>query len=128
MAWWSIDIELKVLIVHQKATTLLKDGKMSVVLLGQHVQVVALCQLSLDLNRLSMDMWTTYCLDETKNNLKKINSLKGFQLTVSSLTSNVHSVHVYANEFELVVRSSAGNGVQHQSLETRGIDRRVMDQ
>ena len=72
MAWWSIDIELKVLIVHQKATTLLKDGKMSVVLLGQHVQVVALRQLSLDLNRLSMDMWTTYCLDETKNNLKKL--------------------------------------------------------
>lgn len=53
-----IDVELKVLIVHQEATTLFEDGEVGVVLLSQHVQVVALSQLGLDFNRLAVDVGT----------------------------------------------------------------------
>lgn len=58
-----IDVKLKVLIVHQEATTLLEDGKVSVVLLSQHVQVVTLCQLGFDFNRLTVDVRTACRVD-----------------------------------------------------------------
>lgn len=49
-----IHVELKILVVHQEAATLLEDGEMSVVLLSQHVQIVTLGQLSFDFNRLAI--------------------------------------------------------------------------
>lgn len=66
MARLLIGVELKVLIVHQKATTLFEDGKMSVVLLSQHVQIVALIQLSFDFNRLAVFVWPARRMDITK--------------------------------------------------------------
>jgi hypothetical protein len=45
MAWFLVDIQLKVLIVNKEATTLLENGEMSVVLLSQHIQVITLCKL-----------------------------------------------------------------------------------
>jgi hypothetical protein len=68
MAWLLIDVELKVLSVHQEAATLFEDGEVSVVLLSQHVKVVTLCQLCLDFNRLPMNVRTACGVDVTELN------------------------------------------------------------
>ncbi len=58
-----INIKLEVLVVNQKATSLLEDGKVSFVLLAQHIKIVTLCQLCLDFNRLPIHMGPTCAHD-----------------------------------------------------------------
>lgn len=54
-----IDVQLEVLIVHQKASSLFVDGEMSVIALCQQVHVVTMCQLCLHLNRLTVEVRPT---------------------------------------------------------------------
>lgn len=108
VAWLLVDVELKVLIVHQEATTFLEDGEVSVVLLCQHVQVVTLCQLSLHFDRLTVDVGTTCCVDVTKKCSVSYNDIKDKMKP----TSSVHSAHAYASGFEHAVRLTADSDGQ----------------
>lgn len=101
-----VDVELKVLIVHQEATTPLEDGEVRVVLLCQHVQVVTLCQLSLHFDRLTVNVGTTCRVDVTKRSLISHSSVEG----QSEPTSSVRSARAYASGSEHAVRSTAGSG------------------
>lgn len=65
MAWLLVDVKLKVLIVHQETTTLFKDREVRVILLRQGVKVVTLRQLSFDLDRLAMNVWTSCRMNVT---------------------------------------------------------------
>uniref|UniRef100_A0A8D8HG42 (northern house mosquito) hypothetical protein n=1 Tax=Culex pipiens TaxID=7175 RepID=A0A8D8HG42_CULPI len=61
-----VDVHLEVLIVDQEATTLLVDGKVSIIALRQHVQVVSVRKLGLHLDRLTVQMWTANRVDVAK--------------------------------------------------------------
>lgn len=50
VAWLLVDIQLKILIVDQEAATLFENGKMCVVALTQHVQIITVIQLGFDFN------------------------------------------------------------------------------
>lgn len=55
-----VDIQLEILIVDKKATSLLIDGKMRIIALCQQVHIVAMRQLCLHLDPgLAMHIWTT---------------------------------------------------------------------
>lgn len=66
MSWFFVNIHLEVLVIHKEATTLLVDGEVRIVTLRQHVQVVSVCKLCFDLDRLPMQMWTANCMDITE--------------------------------------------------------------
>lgn len=66
MSRFFVNIHLEILVIHKEATTLLVDGKMCIVTLRQHVQVVSVCKLGLDFDRLTVEMWTTNRVDVAK--------------------------------------------------------------
>lgn len=64
MSWLLVNIQLEILIVDEEATTLLVDGEMGIVTLGQQVHVVAMRQLGLHLDAgLSMDIGASLSVD-----------------------------------------------------------------
>lgn len=63
MRWFSINIQLKILIVDEKTPTTFEDGKVRIVTLGQHVQVVPMRQLSFYLNHLTAYFRPTNCMN-----------------------------------------------------------------
>lgn len=53
MPWFSVNIQLKILIIDEKAPTAFEYSEVRIVTLGQHVQVVPMRQLSFYLNHLA---------------------------------------------------------------------------
>lgn len=66
MAWIFVNIHLEILVIHKEAATLFVDGKVSVVTLREHVQVVSVCKLCFYFNRLPVKMWTTNRMNITE--------------------------------------------------------------
>lgn len=53
MSGLAVNVKLEVLVVDEEAPTPLEDGKVRVVPLGQHVEVVPVSELGLDLHHLA---------------------------------------------------------------------------
>lgn len=60
MARFSVDVELKILVVVEEAAPPLEDGEVWVVALREHVDVVAVRELRLHLHHLSAHAWPPY--------------------------------------------------------------------
>lgn len=59
MTRFSVNVQLKVLIFNKKASPLLEDCEMRIILLSKHVQVVSMCELSSHFHHLIADLWLT---------------------------------------------------------------------
>ena len=58
MTGFSVDVKLKVLIVDEETTPAFEDGKVRVIALCQHVQIIPVSELSFDFNNLPAHLWT----------------------------------------------------------------------
>lgn len=59
MAWFLVDIQLKILIIYQETTPFLENCKVRIVALAQHIQIVSVGELGADFDRLAMQVWPT---------------------------------------------------------------------
>jgi len=71
MTGWLVDIQLKVLIVEQDATTCFEDGHMVLILLREHVAVVTLRQGSFHFDHLTLELRTSHGVRVTPVSLRK---------------------------------------------------------
>lgn len=65
MTRFSVNVQLKVLILNEKASPLLEDCKMRIISLSKHVQVVSMCELSPHFHHLIANLWLTNSVNIT---------------------------------------------------------------
>lgn len=63
MTWLPIYVQLEILVVVEETSAAFEDGEVRVVALGEHVDVISVCQLCLHLNHLATHFGLAYCMD-----------------------------------------------------------------
>lgn len=104
-----VDVELEILIVDKEATSLLVDGKVSIVALCQQVHVVTVGQLSLHLDAgLAMHIGTTLGVNIAPVVLLTTLAQTRLYLRASGLQIMMHHIKVLERR-KLAIRWQRGN-------------------
>lgn len=115
MARLPVDVELEILIVDQEATSLLVDGKVSIVALRQQVHVVTVGQLSLHLDAgLAMHIGTTLCVYIAPVVLLTTLAQTRLHLGTSRLQIMMHHIKVLERR-KLAIRRQHGNYTKYNN-------------